>query len=643
MTENDLSSLLSQFQDKCNALKQSIASLNISQLRNNNNTEILDSTFLNTFSHFLEIQSLEIEMNKIKKQFIEKRIENKKQLDNPLLLLKTLTCESNYFNREIQNCKNYQSKHLQVELPTIEEFKERAPKDYIKCFNELDELKLHSNLSIELMKKEHEIMMNRLRFELEEREALENKMKSLRSEQDKMKSKVHQLSKYLTNIPNNLKSLRKAIQSFEPQMSTVNNVDKRDTNNLTIQDEWSIKELKERMMALPNPLYILYNKLIEYKQVNDSSIQLKIEGDLKQVNKCWDKLKEENNEPLKKKVKINDENLFEEFPLVIQLRLPIKVQDKSSKILIEFQYLYKINLVIVNESKSSVRVMYHLILNDNGARSPSINILPDYDFTKLEKGRPYRWLQSICGLEFIPLRIANIDNPLGNKPEIYNNYSLQYILDLFKYKQYAKRLLNVYLNSLEYLDLKKNDSNFPTILTFKPKLEIFKKILENENILIYQLNIKVDKYLFECELIIDSENYPTISPFIKKLIQLEPKVSTDILSDIPEEYRKLVRHDNLIEISDMESSSNNYYISQIVQDVNEDFVKYFLFKNKYENGNSNSLHFELINEQVFKLLINLSIYVESQLPQSKLFENIKECKIPLVINNNNQLVCEYEY
>ncbi|EFC40692.1 predicted protein [Naegleria gruberi] len=595
--------IIETFQDKCKQFKQHVLNLNIAK----QSSEETKSIFMEGYHKLLELQSLQIQINIFQKRMNDLRIERKKEMELPLLECNNLSCEASYFQRDISICKNYYSRHVEIDLPSEDdEFKNRDKSSTILL--EIEKLKQSSLNGIDselLLKKQHELMMKRLTFELDEREKLEKEILEIKQEQEKAKQEQVNIEKYINNIPKNLAAMKKTIQQFEP----VINPSKHQ------HTDWFTNEELELMNQLPTPLFILYNKLMEYKKVYDDSILISIVGDSERAKTIWNDsdldessfntvnsngnnnssggsgtgnsgtsnsgsgagagitpsyIDELTGEPKRKKLKQVDNNseMCSMFPLVIQLRVQLKFFEKNKKLLIEFGYLHKANMVVVNEARTAALVLPTLIQGDDGSISPNVQCMSDYDFSTFERGRPYRWLQQICGLEFISARISSNISSKENRPEESKNYSLSYILNLFKYKQKAKRYLLNQLKSLELNEPLKNE--FPSCLSFVPKLESFKQTNVTYTSITFLITVRIDKYLFESELLVNVVDYPLKSPQFKKLTQIQPTIE----QTIPEEYQDLICHDNSIEIVREDSSWSNPLLYQIEKDINVKFSSF---------------------------------------------------------------------
>ncbi|KAF0973239.1 hypothetical protein FDP41_008446 [Naegleria fowleri] len=648
---NPIENLMQQFQAKCKLMKENIRKMKVEELIGNEKER--EKEFMKGYAQLLELQALQIQINLFQKRMNDLRVERKKEMELPLLEYNNISCEAKYFRRDIAISKNYYSRHVEIDLPNEEYFAKKAPKSYTQVLAELEQLKgKGSTNQEEVMSKQHQLMMNRLKFELEERESLEKDIEQLKSEQEKIKQEQYNIEKYINNIPKNLATIKKTMLQFEPAINPLKHK----------YSDWFTAEEIDLLKQLPTPLFILYNKLMEYKQTCDNTILLSIVGDTERAKQEWDDLEnstvltdssiaeELNGEPKKKKLKPADSSneSFALFPLYIQLRVHLKIYgkltasrndeigsynlhppdtiDTNKKLLIEFGYLHKSNLVVVNEAKSATSVLPTLIPGDDGAFSPNISVMSDYDFRNFERGRPYRWLQKICGLEFIPMRMPNSDQAKGNKPEEDKEYSLHYILNFFKYKQKAKRYLLHQLKSFDNLELR---SEFPSCLPVSPKLESAKQIFSDYTSLTYISTIRVDKYLFEVEIYIDVTDYPLKAPHFRKLTQLEPAIDGNELDSIPEEFRTIIEIDSAVEQIRHETSASSSALYQIEKDVNYSFVSEFNDEHIYQADDPQNIeHFCLISHQIHRLMTCLAVFVETKNPDSK----------AIIMTNNNMLV-----
>lgn len=327
-TGNPIEKLMSEFQQKCNRFKQRIKNMKTEELLKNESER--EKEFMSGHLELLEIQALQVQINIYQKKMNDLRIQRKKDLELPLLDANNLSCEAANFQRDITLCKNYYSRHKEVDLPTVEEFEQRAPVSYSKVVKEINQLKQKSEtMSEQIMNKEHELMMFRLKFELEEREKLEKEIEKLKQEQEKIKQEQNTLEKYIHNIPKNLQSIKKTVLQFEPHINPLKHK----------HSEWFANEEVDLVQKLPTPLFILYNKLTEYKHKCDDTVLLSISGDATEAAKEWETLEEEDTmldhmngvqEPKRKKAKVaelNDDNC-KLFPLIIQLRIHLNVDSK---------------------------------------------------------------------------------------------------------------------------------------------------------------------------------------------------------------------------------------------------------------------------------------------------------------------------
>jgi len=103
--------------------------------------------------------------------------EARQEMDQTHLGLQNLLYEKRHLEREIEKCRQFASIYQDVPLYNMEQFKELAPPEA-------------------LVKDEHQLMLNRLSFELAERQRLELKKKQLSTQKEELlqESKAKQVT-----------------------------------------------------------------------------------------------------------------------------------------------------------------------------------------------------------------------------------------------------------------------------------------------------------------------------------------------------------------------------------------------------------------------------------------------------------------
>lgn len=275
----------------------------------------------------------------------------KHHLDQLNQELNSLLYEKEYLLREIQRIKDYKSKQALTEVISEEEFAARAPGQGV-----VDE---------------HQKLLNRLNFELQERKNLCKQLDEL-----KARKKVfadHNLKKKtrLDGLQSCVKTISKAvvpIEGFVPLQVPKQNKQ----NNLAYY--------------LPFPLYNLYYQAYVYKEAFEGAkMELSVLGNVDDV--VGDKSRT-----------VDKTKIYQPHPLSVSLE-PI-VADVQRSLKIKFEFLEALNLVVVSTNDGMESVLINLFPNDSGLISPN----PAAQEFKLEenvKGRPYKWAQWLGGFNYI--------------------------------------------------------------------------------------------------------------------------------------------------------------------------------------------------------------------------------------------------
>lgn len=166
------------------------------------------------------------------------------------------------------------------------------------------------------------------------------------------------------------------------------------------------------------------------------------------INKSLDELEDEE-QPAKKRQRkeANNDKLLQVFPLKVKCELlfllhPSDSQDRAKTLVITFQYLPHAKLMVA-DSDVGVKVvpplLASLFASDRGTRTPNAQLLADYDFSDFAPGRPYKWLQVLCGLRYLePIDSASNDSKPTSEPI---TCTVDTILQLAKFRARAARCL----------------------------------------------------------------------------------------------------------------------------------------------------------------------------------------------------------
>ena len=141
--------------------------------------------------------------------------ESRQEMDQAHLGLQNLLYEKRHLEREIEKCRQFASIYQDVPLYTVEDFKQLAP----------EELR-----TPEVLANEHQLMLNRLSFELTERQRLDQKKRELLKQKeellkqskakavtaDTVKAQLESLIKTATESQKKVNELVAPIQAAQP-------------------------------------------------------------------------------------------------------------------------------------------------------------------------------------------------------------------------------------------------------------------------------------------------------------------------------------------------------------------------------------------------------------------------------------------
>jgi THO complex subunit 5 len=332
----------------------------------------------------------------------------KAPVDFTTLQLHNLMYEKNHYVKAIKACRDFKSKHPDIELVSEEEFFRDAP----------EEIK-NSTISTDTAQN---LMLKRLNYELYQRKELCKLREKLEQQKKKLQETIANRKKFLSSLPSHLKSLKKA--------------------SLPVQNQLGIhhtKKLKQHHLAelLPPPLYVIYSQLFAQKEAFAENIDMEISGSVKdaqafarqQANKDTgvenSKIdedvpdEEDDGQRRRKRPKkvqgkesIDQAGIYQAHPL----RLILHVHDnddldpKTAKLAtLKFEYLLKLNIVCVGVEGSNEgaenNILCNLFPNDQGLDLPhqSAKLIGNaIVFDEKRSLRPYKWAQHLAGIDFLP-------------------------------------------------------------------------------------------------------------------------------------------------------------------------------------------------------------------------------------------------
>ncbi|KAL1309590.1 hypothetical protein HN51_052284 [Arachis hypogaea] len=336
----------------------------------------------------------------------------KAPVDLTTLQLHNLMYEKSHYVKAIKACNDFKSKYPDIELVPEEEFFHDAPKD-IK----------DSVLSNDAA---HNLMLQRLNFELFQRKELCKLHEKLEQKKKSLLESIANRKKFLTSLPSHLKSLKKASLPVQNQLGVLHT-----------------KKLKQHHSAelLPPSLYVIYSQLFAQKEAFGESIDLEIIGSLKDaqafarqqahndtgISSATESSKLEDDAPdeedddqrrrkrprrVQGKESLDQAGIFQAHPLkvIIHVYDDEASDTKSARLItLKFEYLVKLNIVCVGIEGSNDGpendILCNLFPNDTGLELPhqsaKLFVGDDATFNNQRTSRPYKWAQHLAGLDFL--------------------------------------------------------------------------------------------------------------------------------------------------------------------------------------------------------------------------------------------------
>ncbi|KAM7521007.1 hypothetical protein LguiB_019969 [Lonicera macranthoides] len=336
----------------------------------------------------------------------------KAPVDFTTLQLHNLMYEKNHYVKAIKACKDFKSKHPDIELVPEEEFFRDAPEEIKNTVISTDTAQ--------------NLMLKRLNYELYQRKELCKLREKLEQQKKKLQETIANRKKFLSSLPSHLKSLKKASLPVQHQLGVLHT-----------------KKLKQHHLAelLPPPLYVIYSQLFAQKEAFGENIDMEIIGSVKdaqtfarqQANKdnvlssslensrMDDDVPDEEDDGQRRrkrpkkvpgKESLDPSGIYQAHPLKLILHIhdDESLEAKSTKLAtLKFEYLLKLNVVCVgiegsNEGPES-NILCNLFPNDTGLELPhqSAKLIGNaLVFDEKRSSRPYKWAQHLAGIDFLP-------------------------------------------------------------------------------------------------------------------------------------------------------------------------------------------------------------------------------------------------
>ncbi|KAM6965734.1 THO complex subunit 5 homolog [Aplochiton taeniatus] len=336
--------------------------------------------------------------------------EAKQRVDVLHLQLQNLLYEVMHLQKEISKCLEFKSKHEEIDLVSVEEFYQEAPKEITRPhITESDP---------------HQLTLARLDWELEQRKRLAEKYKDSQASKEKIQKSIEVKKEHLSSLQPGLNAIMEASLPVQEYLSMPFEQTQRQT---------------EIARHLPASLYVLLVQACAYGQACDQKLSVSICGDVDEAKALSkppedsqddesDSDAEEEQEKTKRRRptvggQLDDKRreMLKRHPLSLCLDLKCK---EDSVLHLFFYYLMNLNIMTAKAKVSTATdlstaisagellnadtLLNCLYADDQGLETP--NPANRYQFDKVgivsfadyveELGHPYLWVQSLGGLQF---------------------------------------------------------------------------------------------------------------------------------------------------------------------------------------------------------------------------------------------------
>jgi THO complex subunit 5 len=350
----------------------------------------------------------------------------KANFDSKSLQLHNLLYEKHHYQREIERCKDFRSRSDDVELVDVEAFASAAPPELQRAGDPAEP---------------HQLMVDRLDFELLERQRLSREESVLVARRSELAATVRAKAAFLNELPTHLQAMRASSAALEQTFKTPVSV---------------VRQQHSAARSLPAPLYVVFAQLEAYRDTADEAVSVTISGHVADAE-AWYKVRNESvsvdaaeedeqegeEERQSKRAKVEDSdatvrvdedgaaedaddaNDDEEeetrplvaakqsdmFPLVVTALVPI---GDAGSIRILFSYAPSITAVLADAELVSTggiadselcgsRLLSTLYRDDGGLVVPEHSSegagrAADLRWDPSQRARPYRWAQYIAGV-----------------------------------------------------------------------------------------------------------------------------------------------------------------------------------------------------------------------------------------------------
>eukprot|EP01135_Chromosphaera_perkinsii_P007611 Nk52_evm67s914 gene=Nk52_evmTU67s914 len=204
---------------------------------------------------FTEMKKFRRDIN-IRVKLIKDDTDNhRKNVDSLHLNLDNLLYERGHIRKEIMECKEFRSKHEEIDLVSLKEFYKNAPQ----------KLTGSSDNPTAAEENSHKLTLNRLAWELQERKRLNEESKQLKELVEKEMGEVNANKQYLEGLLSHVDNLVQASLPIQQHIP------------LPVSDQL---QFNASAKYLPKPLYMIYAQAAAFKDAFDAEhIEMKINGD----------------------------------------------------------------------------------------------------------------------------------------------------------------------------------------------------------------------------------------------------------------------------------------------------------------------------------------------------------------------------
>jgi THO complex subunit 5 len=166
------------------------------------------------------------------------------------LQLHNLLYEKNHYQRQIAKCEDFRSKHVDIELVPEQVFLEAAPPDLRRMGEEVGA---------------HQRMLDRLEFELHERQRLAEEKLGLATRKSELGTITEDKAEFVRSLPGQLRNMQKASLPLQKSLNI-------EATSMRLQHEVA--------QSLPSPLYVVYAHLGAFRQTGAvAGVTVEIQGE----------------------------------------------------------------------------------------------------------------------------------------------------------------------------------------------------------------------------------------------------------------------------------------------------------------------------------------------------------------------------